>query len=161
MHFGCGGFVRISMAIDDDGGFVAGAAFRSNGCGFMVAATETACRDLVGKPLAELRALNDLRERIVGELGPPPADREECILAVVEAFRDAFREHRNARVEEFSGERALICTCFGISEDTIAGFIETWKPETVDEVSASTRAGSGCGSCRMLIQDLLDAAAWR
>jgi NAD(P)H-nitrite reductase large subunit len=28
----------------------------------------------------------------------------------------------------------------------------------VDEVSASLRAGSGCGSCRMLIQELIDSA---
>ena len=28
---------------------------------------------------------------------------------------------------------------------------------TVDEISINTNAGSGCGSCRMLIQEILDS----
>jgi len=65
--------------------------------------------------------------------------------------------YRELRVSEYEGEKALICTCFGISEDTIVATIKENKITDVEEVADQVRAGSGCGSCRMLIQELIDS----
>jgi NAD(P)H-nitrite reductase large subunit len=50
----------------------------------------------------------------------------------------------------------LICTCFGISEDTIQSVISETGAETVEAVGDACNAGTGCGSCRFLIQELID-----
>jgi NifU-like protein len=66
--------------------------------------------------------------------------------------------YRELRIEEFVGEKALICTCFGVSEQAIIQSIEEYSLTDVEEVAGRCRAGSGCGSCRMLIQELIDTA---
>jgi len=122
----------------------------------MVAAAETACRELEGAKLPELNGLELFDEILPSRLGTEPNSRRGCFRAVGEAVRSAFKGHRDRLVEEFTGEKALICTCFGVSEETIMRFIESARPSRVDEVSAACRAGSGCGACRMLIQELID-----
>lgn len=158
VSFDCGGFVRFSIGIDDEPGIVTTARFSSSGCGWMLAAAETACRELEGRSLADLYGLEDLAGAIDSKMGGAPIGRKSCADAVVGACRNAFGDHRSRRVAEFSGQRALVCTCFGVSEDAVLGFIEAERPAAVDEVSAACRAGSGCGSCRMLIQELIDSA---
>jgi NifU-like protein len=61
------------------------------------------------------------------------------------------------QIEEFTGEKALICTCFGVSEETIERVIANNRCETVEEVSQKCNAGSGCGSCQPLIQEIIDS----
>ena len=156
VRFECGGFVRVSLQIDKTAGAVVDARFGTSGCGYMAAAAEAACRRLVGKPLADLNGLESVEKALAAVLGSIPANRSGCVSAMMIALRDAFNEHRERRVEEFAGERALICTCFGISEDTVTACIESIDPESVDQVSSACRAGSGCGACRMLIQELID-----
>lgn len=156
VNFDCGGFVEIFVEISEDRGVVSAARFRSNGCGFMVAAAEAICSALNGAGLAGLHGLEGIGEVLAKKFGPPPSNRAGCFEAVIEAVKGAFREHRNQAVAEFAGERALLCTCFGISEDTIVQFIAAESPSTVQDVSDACRAGSGCGSCRMIIQELID-----
>jgi NifU-like protein len=158
VNFQCGGFVQISLSISDEEGTVIDSRFRTNGCGYMAAAANLLCSDVSGKKLIDLHGLEDLEEELRTRLAVAPGERVECFGAAAEALKVAFWDHRERRVEEFTGEKAVICTCFGVSEDTILRFIEGEKAANVDEVSASLRAGSGCGSCRMLIQELIDSA---
>jgi NifU-like protein len=85
-----------------------------------------------------------------------PADRRQCAGVVFEALHKALAEYRTLRLREFKGEEALICTCFGVSEETIVSVIESKGLSDVSQVADVCRAGSGCGSCRMLIQELID-----
>ena len=89
--------------------------------------------------------------------GEFPPDRHQCATVCIEALRGAFADFRIRQIEEFQGEKALICTCFGVSEETIESHIRKCRLETVDEVARACNAGSGCGSCRMLIQEIIDA----
>ena len=86
-----------------------------------------------------------------------PEDRQTCADAASNAVRNAFAFYRRKRMDEFRGERPLICTCFGVTEEAVEVFVGANHPASVDEVSDSLRAGSGCGSCRMLIQEIIDA----
>src|SRR5688572_12441710 len=124
VNFECGGFVEIAMEISDGTGTVTDAQFRTNGCGYMAAAAERLCAELNGAILADLHGLDDLAKSLPTSLSVPPPHRLECFGAAVGAVQTAFRNHRERVVEEFSGEKALICTCFGISEETIQRFIE-------------------------------------
>jgi NifU-like protein len=156
--FQCGSFIELSLSIDATG-VIADAGFQSNGCGYMVATADALCEWLTGNSLAELHGLaeSELHRMTSESLGDLPTDRNQCAEVTYQALRRAMAAYRDRRIEEFQGERALICTCFGVSEDTIVGVIAKNKLTEVDEVSEICRAGSGCGSCRMLIQELIDS----
>lgn len=158
VNFDCGGFIAVQLQVSDDEGIVTDARFRSNGCGFMVAAADAICSSLEGASLGDLHGLGNLDAVLFTTFGVPAAGRAACFESVTDAVREAFADHRRRRIEEFSGEKALICTCFGVSEETVVRFIENARPASVEEVSDTCRAGSGCGSCRMLIQELLDVS---
>jgi NifU-like protein involved in Fe-S cluster formation/bacterioferritin-associated ferredoxin len=156
--FECGSFARVSLVVDDRAGKITDAKFESNGCGFMTAAADRVAEVLIGRKLTDLHSVDE--EYFVGQiesdLGVFPLERKQCRRVLLEAVRAALADHRAFLIEEFRGERALICTCFGVSEDTIESYIAANYPETVDEVTAATRAGGGCGSCRMIIQEMID-----
>ena len=158
VNFDCGGFVEVFLDVSEHAGSVSAARFRSNGCGFMVAAAEVVCSELSGAKLVGLHGLEGIGDKLAEKFDTLPESKGGCFDAVIDALKGAFREHRNQIVAEFAGEKALVCTCFGISEETILKFIIAEQPTTVQEVSDFCRAGSGCGSCRMIIQEMLDTA---
>jgi NifU-like protein len=144
--------------MEEDSSSIAAVRFRTNGCGFMIAAADALCDWLHGKLLSDLHGLNgeEMMSVIGRELGSFPADRKQCANVVFQALRAAMSLHRERRIEEFQGEKALICTCFGVSEETILTAIAENGFTEVEQVSDAYRAGSGCGSCRFLIQELID-----
>jgi len=156
-NFVCGSFVRFGMRIDTDGKRIKDVRYTTNGCGFALAAAETIARDLQSANLLDLHGTSDLHERVTAKLGNFPCGREHCLEMAVEAFRAGLANFRERVVEEFRGEKALICTCFGVTEETIVTIIEENGVSEVAEVSATCNAGTGCGSCQMLIQELIEA----
>lgn len=124
----------------------------------MVAAADVLAGVIDGRHLADLHGLDAERlgSSISEALGAVPADRAHCLEVCIGALRAAFAAYRSKCVEEFRGEKALICTCFGVTEDTIELCVEKDPGITVDEIGVKYRAGSGCGSCRMLIQEIID-----
>jgi|ERR1043166_8361016 NifU-like protein len=157
-NFRCGSFVRFSLSIDD--GTVTDAGFSSNGCGFMLAAADLLADYVSRKNVTELHglAVNDLIGHVDVMLGNFPLERRDCVTACVEAVRSAFANFRKDLIEEFRGEKALICTCFGVTEETIETVIVENSLIAVDQVTEICNAGGGCGSCRMLIQEMLDSS---
>jgi NAD(P)H-nitrite reductase large subunit len=51
--------------------------------------------------------------------------------------------------------RATVCCCHGVTVGELREAIERDGLETVADVGASTRATTGCGSCRVEMQELL------
>lgn len=126
----------------------------------MVAAAEQMSTWLEKLTLSDLHGLSEieLTRIITAELGEMPPARQDCATVVFEALRIAMSDYRTSRLDEFQGEKALICTCFGVAEETVVRTIAENKLTDVDEVSELCRAGSGCGSCRMLIAELIESA---
>ncbi len=156
--FKCGCFVRFSMSIDPKIKKILEATYTTNGCGYMAAAADAIAEELSGKILTELGSAghDGILNAIAAIVGPYPETRQHCASAAAEAVAAAFGDFRAFLIEEFSGEQALLCTCFGVSEKTIEEYVESGLPRTIDDVAAACRAGSGCGSCRMLIQEIID-----
>jgi NifU-like protein len=159
--FECGAFISISLCIDDRSGTIAAAGYRTNGCGFMVAAAEVLINLLYEKELRSLGGMHaaGMLQAVEKELGKLPDGRKHCAAVVIESLKSALADHRSRRLEEFQGEKAVICTCFGVSEETIAELIVENQLTDVNEVSEIVRAGSGCGACRLLIQEMLDVSS--
>lgn len=80
-----------------------------------------------------------------------------CAETAADALRSALAAYRDRQVAEFIGERALICSCFGIGEDAIEAALRDPEVHSLDDLMDTTRAGTGCGSCRMLLVEMLDA----
>lgn len=158
--FECGSFVRIFLRIDDESKKIVDVRFQTNGCGFMIAAADVIVDYLKGKRLSDLHGLSnsELENILADHLDGFPSNRTQCRDLVLEALHSAFAEYRAHVIEEFTGEKAIICTCFGVTENTIVNVISETGAANVNEVSAQCNAGSGCGSCQMLIRQLIDSA---
>jgi len=158
VSFCCGSFIRFNLVADTRMSIIEDVIFQSNGCGHMLATAEVLAESLSGRELTGLHGLNDLvmRQVIESNLGAVVIGRSECVDSCIQALHSALSNHRTLRIEEFAGEKALICTCFGVTEERIETIIRAGNIETVEDVSAECNAGLGCGSCRMMIEEMLD-----
>ena len=156
--FLCGTFIRFFLEIDVSSKEIKDAKYKTNGCGFTIAAAEVLTGKIVGKKLTELHGLKneELAAEIESELDSFPAGRKHCAEICLDALHAALDDFRSFQIEEFTGDKALICTCFGVSEDEIENVIEKNAVESVEEVTNICNAGGGCGSCVMLIRELID-----
>jgi NifU-like protein len=156
-NFECGSYVRF-FVYSGQGGVVGDLRYHTNGCGYMTAAADVLSEYVSGSDLKALHGLEraELRSHFESTIGAFPHTRDHCLETVIDAVRNAFADLRQQQVEEYQGETALICTCFGVTQDRIDDIIRTCRIRSVDEVTAATNAGRGCGSCRMLIQEIID-----
>ncbi|MDQ3801531.1 MAG: iron-sulfur cluster assembly scaffold protein [Acidobacteriota bacterium] len=158
--FVCGAAARFTLRIQSETKEILEARYQTNGCGFLIAAAEKLAEKLAGGKLTELHGLDhaELQREIENEIGKFPASRRHCADLCLDALQAALADFRAAQLEEFTGEKALVCTCFGVSEETIERAVNEYSLETVEEVIDLCRAGGGCGSCQPLIQDILENA---
>ncbi len=54
----------------------------------------------------------------------------------------------------------IVCVCKGVSDRDVAAAIAAGA-QSVQDITRCTRAGSGCGRCRVAIQESLDMAHGR
>ena len=124
----------------------------------MLAAADILAAYVTGRQLKELHGLTieNLTEQVASQIGAVPSGRGECVDTCIGALRGAFAYFRSSQIEEFRGEKALLCTCFGVTEETVEIVLQDITVDTVDDVTRHCRAGGGCGSCTMMIQEMLD-----
>jgi NifU-like protein involved in Fe-S cluster formation/bacterioferritin-associated ferredoxin len=154
--FECGTLIEIALRIEPESKSIEEVRYRTSGCGYMIAAGESIGRLFEQRRLSELHGKDEIDALLLSAFPELPLDRRHCVSLAVDAFRGALAEFRLRYIEEFRGEKALICTCFGVDEDTIGAILETDNVSNVEEVAAICNAGRGCGSCQMLIQEMID-----
>jgi NifU-like protein len=153
--FTCGAVVRVSLQIDE-AQRIAEAKFKAAGCGYLVASSSFLTEQIQGKTTGEAAALaQSPASAISGPLGGFPEEREHCAALACEALLSAISRYSDSVRDEWSGDEALICTCFCVSETTIEREIETKGLRTIADVTKACRAGGGCRSCYSLIEDIL------
>ncbi len=160
--FICGAILRLTLRIETNTKEILDARFQTNGCGFLIASADALTEKIIGKRLVELHGLDKqtLQTEIESELGTFENHRRHCLDLTFDVLQNSFANFRVSQIEEFAGEKALICTCFGVSEETIEHLIKEKSLETVEEVTNGCNAGGGCGSCQPLIQEIIDTV-WR
>lgn len=86
----------------------------------------------------------------------------EALLALVAAGAEvsdplaALAESGRATARDLP-DGAQVCSCHGVSKGDILGAIRERGLRAASEVQACTRAGTGCGGCKPLIRELLEA----
>ncbi|MDW7691656.1 nitrite reductase large subunit NirB [Flammeovirgaceae bacterium SG7u.111] len=78
-----------------------------------------------------------------------PPDPSELILGKRGAGEDA-----GSGIENLPDE-AQVCSCENVSKGAVCSAIEDQDLETADQVKACTGAGSGCGGCVPMVNDLI------
>ena len=136
----CGAHVRFSIQVDEEHR-ISQARFRAAGCDVLVAAASMLTEQVTGLTTAEAATIC--------------IEATNCGALARDALLDAIREYSNAARDDWSGDEALICTCFFVSERTIEREIQSRGLTTVAEVTRACNAGGGCGSCHQLIQEIL------
>jgi NifU-like protein involved in Fe-S cluster formation len=146
--FACGTFVEFTLEIARETKRIERLAFRSNGCGYMVASADALADALEGSVLTELHGSGDhqLMAVLVRAVGTIPPERLTCTETVFAALKQAFADFRQRQIEEFAGE-------------TIESIVRGENVRSVARVGELCRAGTGCGSCQMLISEIIDAAS--
>lgn len=147
----CGAHVRISIQVDESQA-VSQAKFRATGCNVLVASASLLTEQITGLTTAEAAAIGHDPRALCERFG---VENQNCIELACDALVNAVREFSDAAREDWAGDEALICTCFFVSERTIEHEIQTRGLTTVDEVTRVCNAGGGCGSCHLLIQEIL------
>ena len=143
----CGAHVRFSIQVDEAHA-ISQARFRAAGCSEMVAAASMLTERVIGLTTAEAAAIGQ-------EAAVPEGVDARCARLASEALLDAIRDFSNAVRDDWAGDEALICTCFFVSERTIEQEIQARGLTTVAEVTRACNAGGGCGSCHLLIEEIL------
>ncbi len=156
--FVCGAVLRFTLRIDHRTKEILEAKYKTNGCGFLIASAETLAEKITGRRLTEIHSFDRrvLESQIENEIGEFSEHRKHCLELTTESLRSALANFRALQIEEFTGEQALICTCFGVSEKTIETLVEKESLSTVEDVTDACSAGGGCGSCQPLIQEIID-----
>lgn len=157
--FECGTFIKFFLQIEKETKVITEAKFKTSACGFTIAAAAVLSERVKGRKLNELHGLdkNVLKNEIERELGLFSQSRAHCLEICIDALQSAFKKFRAAQIEEFAGEQALICTCFGVSEATIEKLVEEKSLASVEEITENCSAGGGCGACQPLVQEILDS----
>jgi NifU-like protein len=122
----------------------------------LVASASLLTEQIKGMTTGEAAALGQHSELLEKQLGAIPAERSDCPALVCEALISAIAAYSDSVRDEWAGDEALICTCFGVSERTIERVIQANRLSTVAEVTRACRAGAGCRSCYPLIEDIMD-----
>ena len=157
--FTCGAVLRFTLQIETQTKEIQDAKFQTSGCGFLIAAADILAEKIIGKNLTSFHGLDRsaLESEIEAELGEFSEHRRHCLDLCLDGLQNAFADFRAKQISEFAGEKALICSCFGVSEETIEQIIAEKSLATVESVSDACNAGDGCGACRPLIQEIIDS----
>ncbi len=153
--FQCGAALRISLHIDESRR-ITEAKFKAAGCTVLVAAASLLTEHVKGKTSGEAAALGQLPGSLEEQLGTLESGRSDCAALACEALVSAIREYSDAVRDEWEGDEALICTCFGVSEKVIEREVRSRSLVSIEDVTRICNAGAGCRSCYPLIQDILD-----
>lgn len=152
--FTCGAALRISIHVDESQRIVE-AKFKAAGCSTLVASASLLTDEIIGNTTGEAAALGQRPEVLDSLFRGNAEDRAGCVALACEALLSAVAAYSGSVRDEWNGDEALICTCFGVSEQTIEHEIREKHLTTIAEVTRECNAGAGCRSCYPLIEDIL------
>jgi NifU-like protein len=152
----CGDALRLHLKIEIDSDKILDSRFQTFGCTSAIASSSALTELVKGLTLDE--ALNISNKDIAEFLGGLPEAKMHCSVMGQEALEAAIYKYRGIEIEVHEeDEGALICSCFGISDNKIRRVIIENNLTTAEEVTNYVKAGGGCGSCLVDIEDIIAA----
>ena len=150
----CGDAMKLYIKVDDDG-IIQDVKFETFGCGSAIASASALTELVKGKTVDEAMKLTN--NDIVEYLGGIPKEKMHCSVMGREALEAAINNYKGIEAEgPHVDEGKIVCKCFGVTDEKIKRVALENNLRTVEEVTNYTKAGGGCGSCILEIEDLLE-----
>lgn len=150
----CGDAMRLHLKIDETSQIIVDARFQTFGCASAIASSGALTELLIGKTVEQAQSLTN--REIANFLGGLPEEKMHCSVMGEEALDAAIKTYKGIPLSNHEDdEGALICRCFGISDNKIQRLILDNNLTTAEQVTNYIKAGGACGSCLAEIDDLL------
>jgi NifU-like protein len=152
----CGDALRLHLKIQEESDKILDARFQTFGCTSAIASSEALVELVKGLSLDD--ALKVTNKEIADFLGGLPEAKMHCSVMGQEALEAAIYNYRGIErdVHEDDDEGALICSCFGITENKIRRVVLENNLTSAEDVTNYVKAGGGCGSCLATIDDIIE-----
>ena len=155
----CGDALRLHLKIDESTNIILDARFQTFGCASAIASSSALTEMIIGMTVEE--AMKITNRQIAEYLGGLPEEKMHCSVMGQEALEAAISSYKGIPiVVHEEDESALVCRCYGISEGRIKRVVIENKLDTAEQVTNYIKAGGGCGTCLVNIDDII-ADAWQ
>lgn len=151
----CGDALYLTLKIDEKTNIIQDAKFMSFGCGSAIASSSILTDMIIGKTVDEAKKITN--QDIADELGGLPRQKMHCSVMGYEALEKAIANYLGEQEpeEHTHDEGELICTCFQVTDATIARVVRENNITEVEDVTNFCKAVGGCGTCRTEVEDII------